>query len=88
MLNKDGEIHILDTNFYRTHEVAIAKKSSENYYSLIGFPEFSKYYHYHTLNELNTFAVDKLYDPSSVKYILKRHKNPFAWFRIKGKQHE
>lgn len=88
LLNKEAEIHILDTNFYRTDKVASAKKRTEEYYTSIGFADFSVYYHHHVLNELNDFCVDKLYNPSSLQNIFRKYKNPFSWFRIKQRQHE
>ena len=88
LLNKEGEIHILDTNFYRMNKAASAKKRTQEYYASVGFPEFSKYYFHHTFNELNGFSADKLYNASSVKNIFSKYKNPFSWFRVKEKQHE
>lgn len=85
LLNKEGEIHILDTNFYRTDKVASAKKRTQEYYTAIGFADFSVYYHHHSLNELNGFCVDKLYNTSSVKNIFSKYRNPFPWFRVKEK---
>jgi ubiquinone/menaquinone biosynthesis C-methylase UbiE len=38
-LNKNGEVHIMDTNFYKPNEVADAAKRTEEYYEMLGYPE-------------------------------------------------
>ena len=81
-LNTEGEIHIIDTHFYRTDEIGAAKKRTEKYYASLGFPEFSVHYHHHSIDELNAFCVDKLYDPTSAKNLLEINKNPFLWLRV------
>jgi release factor glutamine methyltransferase len=83
LLNKGGEVHILDTNFYKAEDVEAAHKRTKEYYLKLGFPEFEQYYHHHSFDELKNFCVDKLYDPSAVKNIFSAHKNPFPWLRIK-----
>ncbi|MBV9962243.1 MAG: methyltransferase [Parafilimonas sp.] len=82
-LNTDGEVHILDTNFYALNEVEAAQKRTKDYYSELGFPEFAQHYYHHCFDELKGFCINVMYDPLSVKNIFKASKNPFPWFRIK-----
>ena len=83
LLNKDGEVHIIDTNFYSLNEVEPACHRTKDYYVRLGFPEFATNYFHHSCNELKDFKTDKLYDPSALKNFFNKHKNPFPWFRIK-----
>lgn len=83
LINKDGEVHLLDTNFYKPENLEAARRGTEEYYSKLGFPEFSKYYHHHSIYDLTALKKDQLYDPTAIKNIFIRPKNPFPWFRIK-----
>ncbi len=84
-LNANGEIHILDTNFYPSSAISAAKKRTEEYYALIGAQELAAFYHHHSADELKAFNFVKLYDPSSWKNKLSQNKNPFPWVCIKSK---
>lgn len=83
LLNEKGEIHFIDTNFYSPENVVSAQKRSEVYYSGMGFPGLTHYYHHHCMSELESFDMDILYDPTSVKNIFRKNKNPFPWVRIR-----
>jgi ubiquinone/menaquinone biosynthesis C-methylase UbiE len=43
-LSIDGEIHILDSPWYKSSEIESAKKRSMEYYSKVGFPEMARFY--------------------------------------------
>ncbi len=83
LLNTGGEVHVIDTNFYKPEDVEAARKRTEEYFLKLGFPEFATNYHHHSLNELQCFKVDKLYDPAGLKNVFNQQKNPFPWLRIK-----
>ncbi len=83
-LKRTGEIHILDTPFYKPVELADAKKRSLEHFSQLEFPEMSGYYFHHTINELRSFDPELLYQPSFFQKQIKNNKNPFPWFRIKN----
>jgi len=85
LLNKDGEVHILDTNFYKAEDVEAAHKRTEQYYLNLGVPEFAQYYYHHSSDELKKFCVEILYEPSAVKNIFNTTKNPFPWLCVKTK---
>ena len=81
-LKANGEIHILDSNFYKSEEISAAKERTANYYSGLGFPEMTKYYFHHTIDELHSFSFKILYRPSLMNR-LSNNKNPFPWICIK-----
>ena len=85
-LKPAGEIHILDSHFYKQGELASAKKRSDAYYDSIGFPEMSDYYFHHSLDELSWFDYTILYTPVSFTLFLSKTKNPFPWICIKPKR--
>jgi ubiquinone/menaquinone biosynthesis C-methylase UbiE len=80
LLTPSGEIHILDSPFYKESEVKDARIRTENYYREQGVGEMSKYYHHHTFNMLNDFMV--IYKPANrIIRLLKRGDSPFMWLR-------
>jgi len=82
ILNEEGEIHIIDSHFYPISELASARKRSELYFEAVGFPELSKYYFHHTLDDIDDYEYQVLYDPNSLFNRFIRNKNPFHWIRI------
>jgi hypothetical protein len=77
-----GEIHIIDTHFYRPHELKDAAQRSRQYFAEIGFPDMENFYFHHSLAALNDFSFETLYNPETIRNkILKR--SPFRWIRIK-----
>lgn len=81
-LKPNGEIHILDSFFYKPAEINVAKERTAKYYSDLGFPEMTEHYFHHSTNELNFFRFKTLYQPSLVNR-LSNNKNPFPWLCIK-----
>jgi ubiquinone/menaquinone biosynthesis C-methylase UbiE len=78
-----GEIHIIDSHFYKGNEISAARLRSSNYYQSIGFPEMEDRYFHHSLAELRSFNYDTLYDPNSIINKLRKNKNPFYWIVIR-----
>src|SRR5262249_40443786 len=58
LLNKDGEVHIVDSNFYGNDELEDAKRRSADYYANLGVSEMSANYFHHTFDELKEFSVE------------------------------
>jgi ubiquinone/menaquinone biosynthesis C-methylase UbiE len=83
-LEPNGEIHILDSNFYKSAEISAAKERTARYYSDLGFPEMTKHYFHHTTDELHFFSFKILYRTSFIKR-LSNNKNPFPWICIREK---
>lgn len=78
-LAEDGEIHILDSAFYKPGELPAAKQRTEKYYLQLGFPEMANHYFHHSANDLESFNYRILYDPKKILF----RKNPFPWICIK-----
>ena len=87
LLTPNGEIHILDTYFYKENEVESASLRSKDYYEKIGFPEMNNYYFHHSEKDLEFFKSVQLYNPTSkIKkftiFTTKKELIPFPWFKI------
>jgi len=83
MLEKLGEIHIIDSPFYAKKEVVAAKKRSKDYYIMLGFPEMTEYYFHHSIDELQPYSFKIIYKPSIIKNKLFRNNSPFPCLCIK-----
>lgn len=84
LLTHTGEIHILDTPFYKAEEVAAARERTAAYYAKLGFPEMTGYYFHHSMDDLQPFHYKILYQPMAVQHRFTRNRNPFCWIRIKN----
>jgi ubiquinone/menaquinone biosynthesis C-methylase UbiE len=82
LLEPGGEIHIIDTHFYRSGEIEGAKRRTAAYYSSLGYPEMADFYFHHGSNDLRSFHHTLLYNPSAVQNKLFGKKDPFPWIRI------
>ncbi|CAN5829409.1 class I SAM-dependent methyltransferase [soil metagenome] len=85
LLNPSGEIHILDSHFYRKSEIEAARQRTKNYYASMAFDVLSNYYYHHSMEELDQYHHKILFDPYSWKNKLSISKNPFHWIVIKKK---
>jgi ubiquinone/menaquinone biosynthesis C-methylase UbiE len=81
-LSENGEIHLIDSNFYNLLTVMEAKKRTQVYFSKMGFPEMALFYFHHQLDQLKDFNYEILYNPKSPLNRL-LVKNPFYWICIK-----
>ncbi len=81
-LRPKGEIHILDSPFYKPGEISAAKERSARYFRDLGFPEMTEHYFHHSTGELNLFRIEILYQPSFFNRLL-NNKNPFPWLYIR-----
>jgi ubiquinone/menaquinone biosynthesis C-methylase UbiE len=80
-LAKQGEIHIMDTHFYKPAEVGNAIRRCENYYKQLDCPEMAGYYFHWTINDLHQFNYKILANPRSVINRISK-KEPFYWISI------
>lgn len=80
-----GEIHILDSPFYKQQEIEAARQRTKEYYNSTGFAEMSAYYYHHSLEELGDFQYKILHHPHSWKNKLSIKQNPFYWTCIKNR---
>jgi ubiquinone/menaquinone biosynthesis C-methylase UbiE len=81
-LSKNGEIHIMDTNFYKPAEISDAAQRTAAYYTSMGYPEMAAYYFHHQLNDLRPFNYNVMFNPHSLlnKFTTK---DPFYWIIVK-----
>lgn len=82
-LNREGEIHIVDSHFYYQSEVEDARHRSLEYFKSKGFSKMDGFYFHHTLKELDEFNADILYNPNSIIHRILKKRNPFHWVCIK-----
>lgn len=81
-LNAKGEIHIVDSFFYKnSKEIERAKKSTEEYYSNIDEIGMKDYYFHHRIKDLNDFEV--MSDKLKWLRFLSKNRSPFGWFRFR-----
>ncbi len=78
-----GEIHILDTRFYKSEEVPEAERKSLEYFTSLGFPEMADFYFHHTRKALQAFHPLRMFNPLSISNRLLQHNDPFPWYCIK-----
>ena len=85
LLRPDGEIHIMDTKFYKPAEVVKAKERSAFYFQSLGFDEMCQAYFHHDINSLEKYNYRIMYDPNHLFNIILKRKDPFHWIMIKNK---
>lgn len=83
LLKPSGELHILDTAFYKEGELPSAKDRSQSYFKGMNAEGMEKFYFHHAISALRAFDHRLLYDPSSWRHKLLRRKHPFHWVLIK-----
>ena len=81
-LRAGGEVHILDTVFYKKNDLDAARQRTKDYYTALGFPEASDYYYHHCIKDLENFSARILYDPLSWMHKFGKNKYPFFWVCI------
>jgi ubiquinone/menaquinone biosynthesis C-methylase UbiE len=84
ILAPNGEIHILDTPFYKPDEVAGARERMKAYYAAMNIPEMGNCYYHHSTEELQAFKPRFLYNPRSFVNRLLRKGYPFPWIVIES----
>jgi SAM-dependent methyltransferase len=85
LLEPGGEIHILDTFLYRPDELQQAKKRTEVYFDLVGFPEMTEYYFHHSIDSLKNFRHSFLFRPGSLAVKIFTNARVFPWICITNK---
>ena len=78
-LNQNGELHILDTQFYNPKSISTAKQNSIRHYKKANVPEMGSYYFHHCLHDLPPHKV--LYKPNRIVQKLFSD-SPFPWIKI------
>ena len=73
-IREDGEIHILNTPFYRPEELEAARQHTAAYYTSLGLPEMADHTFHHCSRDLKNFRARYLYNPDAI------------WNKIFGKE--
>jgi ubiquinone/menaquinone biosynthesis C-methylase UbiE len=82
LLHQGGEIHILDSHFYRSSEIEAARRRSFDYYESLQSSEMSGYYFHHCIDELEAYVHKVFYNPDLLRHRFMKNKNPFPWICI------
>lgn len=86
LLKTGGEIHFLDSPFYKQSEVEQAQKRTADYYEQNGVSAMTAYYHHHTWASLSPYNTKVLYKPKTLLNQVKRKFNiaisPFPWLIV------
>ncbi|MCQ6959072.1 class I SAM-dependent methyltransferase [Mucilaginibacter aquariorum] len=80
-LSPQGEVHIIDTNFYTPQSIKGAAQSTLEHYTKMGCPELAKYYFHHRLDDLQGYKYKVLSNPNSIINRLRKD-SPFYWICI------
>ncbi|AXG69448.1 bifunctional 3-demethylubiquinone-9 3-methyltransferase/ 2-octaprenyl-6-hydroxy phenol methylase [Kordia sp. SMS9] len=79
-----GEIHIIDSPFYKTEEIEAAKERTKAYYTALGVPEMIENYHHHNEKLVQNFDVWYRYKKNILHKILGKKDSPFSWYVLNG----
>ena len=82
-LKPSGEIHIIDSPFYKAKDIDKAKQRTIDYYMQLNMPEMADHYFHHSFRQLSAFRYSSLYDPGYLWNRWKNNNHPFPWIRIK-----
>jgi SAM-dependent methyltransferase len=78
MLTLGGEIHLLDSMFYKRSELYAAKARSVAYYSKLGYPKMASFYFHHSVEQVKAAGYQKLF-PRMFSF-----KNQLEWWVFKN----
>jgi 2-polyprenyl-3-methyl-5-hydroxy-6-metoxy-1,4-benzoquinol methylase len=82
LLNRGGEIHIIDTHFYDSVQAKLSANRSKNYYTNMGVAEMAEHYFHHNLTDLDGLNYKIMFNPYGLfNRIVK--KDAFYWIMIK-----
>jgi len=83
-LKQEGEIHILDSHFYKNKtQQQAARQRTSDYYTRLGVPEMADFYHHHLWEEVKKAGGINLNNRLTIKLLQKTGwHSPFPWLRI------
>lgn len=82
LLKPGGEIHILDSPFYKPEELNAARKRSEDYFRHMQQPDAQTYY-YHSLFQQLPESTRILYRPNKWLRKIWWNRSPFCWIVVR-----
>ena len=78
-----GEVHIIDTPFYKANEIMQARNYSLKHFTSLGLPDMTKKYYHHSIKELKYFRYRFLYNPALLKHkiynFIFEKDSPYPW---------
>lgn len=78
-LTPGGEIHIIDSPFYKNEEISDAKERTNKYYQALGQPEMSNFYFHHSIDSIVDFKIRHQPSNNYINKLLNRNSSPFMW---------
>jgi ubiquinone/menaquinone biosynthesis C-methylase UbiE len=81
LLSINGEIHIIDSPFYKNNTIENARQRTQLYYKTIGFLEMANKYFHHKLYDLGDYEIR--YKPPSNFLRFFISDSPFYWVELK-----
>ncbi|MBQ4821770.1 methyltransferase domain-containing protein [Aquimarina sp. MMG016] len=82
LLKEQGELHLLDSPFYKLNEIEPARKRTITYYQKLGVPEMVNHYFHHSFNKISEFEILYKHKKSILNKILGKKDSPFMWYRF------
>lgn len=82
-----GEIHLLDSPFYKDKDIPAARARTEKYYSEAGFPELAAHYHHLRRRDVEALGGMLMYNPNTLfnwlwTRVLRKIDTPFEWWLL------
>lgn len=84
-LKSGGEIHLIDTRFYKPALMERAKRATLAYYSSFGYPEMADYHFHYGLCDLKSFHHTIHYNPYSMRNRLLKNNYAGHWICIRNR---
>jgi SAM-dependent methyltransferase len=84
LLNASGEIHLIDSNFYKNETARdAARRRTLEYYAKIGVPEMAAHYHHHLWTDIQKAGGQNHNDSFWIRILQKFGQlAPFPWIRL------
>lgn len=80
-LKPKGEIHVIDSPFYKTSEIESARNRTLTHYTNLGLPEMAANYHHHETKHVSNFDILYKYERNIINKLLGKKDSPFSWYR-------
>ena len=92
LLADNGEIHIIDSNFYTTDTIEKAKQNTLDYFRGLNIETMTQYYFHHSIDEMNELkpirlnkSINNRFEMLFGKYLKYGSYHIFPWFMLNKK---
>lgn len=82
LTKEGGEVHVLDSDILKPHEVAEAQEEVASLYQELGIPEMIPFHHHHTREDLLAFPYKFMHKPGGLKALFRSNALDWPWIRI------